>query len=543
MANKNGRKAIGLLEAISIGIGGMIGGGIFAVLGLTVLLAKGAAPIAFLIAGLIALLTSYSYAKLSVRFPSEGGTIEYIVQAFGTGLIPSWLNTLLLASYVIMLSLYAYAFGSYGAVLILGSEGILVKKVLVVSVILIFTLLNLLGAYIVGRAEDLMVLFKVFILLAFSAAGFLTVDTHRLSPSTYPGMLQIFSGGLIIFLAYEGFELIANTSTEVQEPDTTLPRAFYTSVLFVIFIYVLVAIVAVGNLDYKDIVKAQDYVLAEAARPFFGEAGFVIIGLAALISTASAINATLFGTARVSYMVAKFGELPRVFARKIWKGSYEGLLIIAAITIAAALSFDLENISVAGSLGFLFIFGAINMANFKLAHKTRASRLLAAIGALACIGAVVVLVAHNMKTNPESLRSSLIVIGCTFVFEAVYVLYRKKRLSPFIDWRLGEREEFLDNFDQYLGAIMNAIQGRFAGARIFLLDDLARARRDKANKLHLGVVTGESLSREESLKEVERIKKEAGLKDHHPLKVTFVTEEARLRSHTPREIGEGSKED
>ncbi len=536
MANAYGRKEIGLLEAVSIGIGGMIGGGIFAVLGLTVLLAKGAAPIAFFIAGLIALITSYSYAKLSVRYPSEGGTIEYIVQAFGSGLIPSWLNTLLLASYVIMLALYAYAFGSYGAVLILGSEGLFVKKVLVVSIIMVFTLVNLMGAYIVGKAEDYMVVFKVLILLIFSAAGFLTLDPHRLSPFTYPGMLQVFSGGLIIFLAYEGFELIANTSAEVREPDITLPRAFFISVIFVIFIYVLVAIVAVGNLSYREIVKAQDYVLAEAARPFFGKTGFILISIAALLSTASAINATLFGTARVSYMVAKFGELPRVFAKKIWKGSYEGLVIISGITIAAALSFDLENISVAGSLGFLFIFGAINLANLKLAHKTGANRMIAATGALACIAAALVLVAHNMKTNPESLRSSLILIAFTFVFEVIYRLYRKKRLSPFIDWRLGEREEFLDNFERYLGDIMKAIQTRFAGSKVFLLDELARAKRDTANKLHLGVVVREPLAREERREEVERIRKEAGLKGHHPLKITFVKEEAGLRSHTPKEI-------
>ena len=79
-------RQIGFLEAFSIGVGGMVGGGIFAVLGLTIVLAKGAAPLAFAVAGLIALVTVYSYVKLSLRYPSEGGTIEFIVQAFGNGL-------------------------------------------------------------------------------------------------------------------------------------------------------------------------------------------------------------------------------------------------------------------------------------------------------------------------------------------------------------------------------------------------------------------------------------------------------------------------
>ncbi|NPA94309.1 MAG: APC family permease [Thermodesulfobacteria bacterium] len=536
-------KKIGYLEAVSIGIGGMIGGGIFAVLGLTVLLAKGAAPIAFLIAGLIALVTAYSYAKLSVRFPSEGGTIEFIVRAFGTGVIPAWLNTLLLGSYIIMLSLYSYAFGSYGAVLILGVENILVKKLLTAAVIILFTVLNLMGAYIVGKAEDYMVAFKVFILLFFSVLGFMTIDPSRLSPSHYPHFLHVFAGGLIIFLAYEGFELIANTAADVKDPDKTLPKAFYTAVIFVILIYMLVALVAVGNLDYQEVVKAQDYVLAEAAKPFLGDAGFILISIAALVSTASAINATLYGTARISYMVAKFGELPQVFAKRIWKGAYEGLIILAALTVIAALSFNLENISVAGSLGFLMVFGAVNLANFKLAEHTKSSRFISGLGFVACLVAVVVLFGHNLKTSPDSLKSSVIVILATLVFEVIYRFVTKRKLSEFIDWRLREKEEFLDNFEKYLGPILHAIRTHLKGAEVYILDDLARGERKGANKLHLGVTVSRKLSKDEMEQQEQKIKEAAGLKEHHPLKISFVTtdEKDKLLEHSPRRLADEQK--
>lgn len=531
-------KKIGYLEAVSIGIGGMIGGGIFAVLGLTVMLAHGAAPLAFLIAGLIALVTAYSYAKLSVRFPSEGGTIEFIVQAFGTGIVPAWLNTLLLASYIIMLSLYSYAFGSYGAVLIMGAENLFAKKLLTALVIAVFTVLNLLGAYIVGKAEDYMVAFKVFILLFFSVVGFLTIDPTRLSPSDYPHFLHIFTGGLIIFLAYEGFELIANTAGDVEEPDKTLPRAFYSAVLFVIFIYMLVALVAVGNLDYQEVIKAQDYVLAEAAKPFLGKAGFVLIGIAALVSTASAINATLYGTARISYMVAKFGQLPQVFAKKIWKGAYEGLIILSVLTVAAALTFNLENISVAGSLGFLLVFGAVNLANFKLAEHTKSSRVISAIGAGACLISAVVLVAHNMKIAPDSLKSSIVVIFATLIFEVIYSLVTKRRLSEFIDWRLRDKEEFLDNFERYLEPILEAVERHFKGAKVYLLDELARGERKSANKLHIGVEVKEKMTASQQKEGEKNIKVSAGLKPHHPLKVSFITPEEsdKLLHHTPKRL-------
>jgi len=531
-------KKIGFWEAVSIGVGGMIGGGIFAVLGLTVLLAHGAAPVAFLVAGLIALITAYSYAKLAVRYPSEGGTIEFIVRAFGPGVIPAWLNTLLLASYVIMLSLYSYAFGSYGAVLLMGVENPLAKKVLTAGVIVLFTILNLLGAYVVGKAEDLMVAFKVLILLFFSALGFMTVDFSRLSPMHYPPFLHIFTGGLIIFLAYEGFELIANTAQDVKDPDRILPRAFYTAVLFVIFVYVLVAVVAVGNLSYQEVVKAKDYVLAEAAKPFLGEFGFVLIGVAALLSTASAINATLYGTARISYLVAKYGELPRVFAKRIWHGAYEGLVILGILTVVAALSFDLENISVAGSLGFLLVFGAVNLANLKLAKKTKANPVLAALGALACLISAVVLVLHNFKTNPQSLKSSSIVILATLIFEVLYRFITRRRLSEFIDWKLREKEEFLDHFEDYLDGILQAVDTHFKEAEVYLLDELARGEREAANKLHLAVVTREKLSAEDAERGEERIRQTAGLAPHHPLKVSFVheTEREKLKPHTPRPL-------
>ncbi len=531
-------KKIGYLEAVSIGIGGMIGGGIFAVLGLTVILAKGAAPIAFLVAGLIALVTAYSYAKLSVRFPSEGGTIEFIVRAFGPGVIPAWLNTLLLSSYIIMLSLYSYAFGSYGAVLLMGMENLFVKKLLTAGVIILFTLLNLMGAYIVGKAEDYMVAFKVLILLFFSAIGFMTIDLSRVSPSHYPHFLHVFAGGLIIFLAYEGFELIANTAADIKDPDSTLPRAFFSAVLFVIFIYMLVAFVAVGNLDYQEVVKAKDYVLAEAAKPFLGKAGFVLIGIAALISTASAINATLYGTARISYLVAKFGQIPNIFAKKIWKGAYEGLVILSTLTIFAALIFNLENISVAGSLGFLLVFGAVNLANVKLAEHTSSSRMVSGTGAVACIVSAVVLIGHNLETAPQSLKSSMIIILATLVFEVVYRVVTKRKLSDFIDSKLREKEEFLDNFDTYLEPILRAVEMYFKDAEVYLLDELAAGKRKPANKLHIGISTNRKMTEKEQEEGEQNIRKSAGLKPHHPLKVSFVTpdENIKLKQHNPVRI-------
>jgi len=435
------RKKIGFLEAYSIGVGGMVGGGIFAVLGLTITLAGGGAPVSFLVAGLIALLTTYSYIKLSLRYPSEGGTIEFIVQAYGNTVFAGWINTLLLVSYIIMLALYAYAFGSYGSALIMGEETEWVEQLLIVLVLSLFVGINLMGAWMTGKSEDIMVFIKLAILIIFSVACFFTIDPAKLSLENWKSPLSIVTGGLIIFLAYEGFELIANTAGDIKDPEKNIPRAFFWSVFSVIVLYVVVALVAVGNLTPEQVVKAKDYVLAIAAEPFFGKTGFIVIAIAAMISTASAINATLYGGGRVSYLIAKYGELPAGFKKKI-KNGYEGMIIIGLAAIIFATMFNLENISVAGSFGFLTIFGLVNLANFILHEETNSNRRISFVAFLACLASVVVLVGYNFIHNPSSLVSTLVVVVSSFVFSYLYRFYRDHEpLSEYMDKRLERKEE------------------------------------------------------------------------------------------------------
>ena len=416
----------------------MVGGGIFAVLGLTIDLSHGAAPLSFCLAGIIALITAYSYVKLSLRYPSEGGTIEFIVQAFGNGLFSSIINNLLLLSYVIMLALYAYAFGSYGATLFKDNAPWL-HNLLSSSVIVIFVLVNILGAFLTGRAEDVMVFVKLIILLAFSAVGVMSIQWTHMEPHSWMPLSSVAAGGFMIFLAYEGFELIANTARDVREPQKNLPRAYYASVIFVILLYIVISAVAVGNLSLAEAKIAQDYVLAKAAEPIFGHTGFLFISIAALLSTASAINATIYGSGRISYIVAKLGELPVEFETKIRHG-YEGMVIIGVLAVIFTTLFDLNNISVTGSIGFLTVFALVNFANFRLYLQTGSSRFLPAAGAVLCAGAAVMLIGYNINHSPDSLYSTLIVLLIVLVFSYLYNHLKGNKLSAFIDKEL-EREE------------------------------------------------------------------------------------------------------
>jgi amino acid transporter len=419
---------MGFWEAASIGVGGMVGGGIFAVLGLAVQLARGGTPVAFLIAGGVALLTAYSYARLSSSFPSQGGTVSFVNRAFGTGRTTGSVNVLLWLSYVVMLALYAYAFGSYGATFFPAAFRGAAKHGLVSACIVGIGVLNVTSADLVGRVEDWIVGLKLTILGVFVAVGIGGVSGARLAPAAWSAPLDLVAGGMIIFLAYEGFELIANTSEDVRDGPTTLPRAFYASVVFVIVLYVLVALVTVGSLPLASIASARDYALAEAARPRLGQAGFKLIAVAAMLSTASAINATLYGAARLSYVIARDGELPEVLEKKVWNKPLEGLLITAVLALVLANALDLSSISTVGSAGFLLVFAAVNAANVRLAARTASRRWVSGAGAAACLLALLALLWRTVTTNAGDLWVLGALVGLALGIEMAYRAWTGRRI-------------------------------------------------------------------------------------------------------------------
>ncbi len=415
----SGDGKIGFWAVVSIGVGGMVGGGIFAVLGLAVQLAHGGTPLAFALAGVIALLTTHSYARLSVAYPSRGGTVTFLNRVFGAGLATGSLNVLLWLSYVVMLSLYSFAFGSYGATFFPTSVHTVAKHGLITFVIILIAGLNLLSARAIGRAEKWIVALKIVILVGFVGAGLATVDPARLATSAWSAPLPLVAGGMIIFLAYEGFELIANTAQDVRSAPRTLPRAYYTAVGFVIALYVAVAVVTVGNLAVDKIVAAEDYALAEVARPFLGQAGFTLIAIAAMLSTASAINATLYGTARLSRSIAEDGELPSSLEKTVWGQPVRGMLITAALTLVVANAFDLSSIATLGSAGFLLIFAAVNAANAK--REPRGGGTIVSIaGVVACVAALAALVWQTATTEPAKTLVLAAMIVVAVGVEAVY---------------------------------------------------------------------------------------------------------------------------
>lgn len=416
---------LGTLSTLSIGIGGMIGGGIFAVTGLTVEVTRGAAPVAFLIAGIVALLTSYSYLKLTLRFPGTGGTVAFLNHAFGGGIVTGAANILLLLSYVVLVAIYAYAFGSYGASLFPEPDRAFWLHVLISGVIVALVVINVFGARLVIRSENAFNIVKMILLAGFIIAGLLApMSWDRLGPEYYVTPLGLIAGAMLIFLNYEGFELIANASADVADPKRTLPIAYFGGVLIVIAFYVLIVTVVVGHLTFAEVAQSSSNALSAAAQGFMGKVGFIAIVIAALTATTSAINATFYSTGRLAYVIAKTGELPRELERSI-RGQYlEGTLLTAALALVIANLVPLDAIATMGSAGFLLLFMAVNIANVRLARETGSRAWISGLAALSTAIALVVL-CIEVEENPATRNHLWILAGMIAVSLAIEVIYRR----------------------------------------------------------------------------------------------------------------------
>lgn len=416
---------IGLIGAAAIGIGGMVGGGIFAVLGVAAEQAGGATPIAFAVGGAIAAMTAYAYSRLSVEFQSSGGTVAFIDGVFGVGAVTGTLNIILWIGYLATTALYTAAFANYGAALLFGGgsvNGLALRGLMVVGIAIPW-FINLANAGIVARSESFVVAVKVLILMIVVAAGAPNVSAARLDPALWPSPVAIIAAGMLIFVAYEGFELIANASADVKRPGRTLPFAFAAAISIVIALYLAISVVVVGTLSPDEIVASADFALAEAASASLGQFGFVLVGISAVLATFSAINATLYGSARLSYTIATEGELPDRLQTKTWNQPI-GLHITALVGLAIAVTLTLSSISALASAIFLVVFAVVNVAAFKRADRPLA-RIITAAGAVGCAGSLFVLLARTAADDPVASVALALLISLGLGAEHLFLKHRR----------------------------------------------------------------------------------------------------------------------
>ncbi len=433
-------RTLGLAELIAVGVGGMIGGGIFSVLGMAVGIAGHAAPLAFAVGSVVALAAGYSYVKLALGFHSDGASFTYLERAFpahpNVAGIAGWT---VIVGYVGTLALYAFTFGAYGAHLLGAEDSDALRMSLSAGVLLFFMAVNLVGAEVTGHTEDLIVYTKIILLGIFVVVGLGTVSVENLTPVFDEGETSPFVAGALIFVAFEGFQLITNGVTETRDPNHNIPRGIYGSIAITSIIYIGVAFVALGNMDIQSLVAAEEYALAIAAGPSLGDAGPVLVDIAALLATSSAINATLFGASRMLAEMAKEKRVPEAFSHRTHtRVPWMAVVAITAFGTVFTVLSSLETIAAFSSLTFLVVSIVVSAANLRLRKKTASKAWLVVLGMVLMTVTVVLLVIHLGQTQPLTLAVvgglfAVIAIAEIVFFERANHQAHRKRCSQFTE--------------------------------------------------------------------------------------------------------------
>ena len=314
--------------AAFLGIGAMIGAGIFALLGEAGTVAGSAVWISFLLAGLVSALLGYTVVKLGVRYPSSGGIMAYLLQGFGNGRlvgIASWLGYF--AAIVIVCSMVAVSFGSYATSLFIGDNAASGwDNVFTSAIIVAMAALNVVGSRLVDKAQSLIVVVLLAVFAIFIVVTLSDVDFSLLAFSGYPPVSDIVASVALTFFAYLGFSVITFTVGDLRDPASELPRAMYLALAVTSVTYVLISIGVFGTLTVPEVVGYGETAIAEAARPSLGDAGFTMMAIAALLATASSVNATLYASGGLTKMLAGVGQFPPILGRESRLGLHGGML-------------------------------------------------------------------------------------------------------------------------------------------------------------------------------------------------------------------------
>jgi len=224
-----------------------------------------------------------------------------------------------------------------------------------------------------------------------------------------------------------GFGLITNASENMEDAEKNVPLAIFISIAIVMFVYIAVSFVAIGNLSIGELIKAQDNALAVAAKPFLGSFGFVLISIGAVFSISSALNATLYGGANIAYSFAKDGELPEFFERKVWFKSSEGLYITAALGLLFALTFNIGAIATIVSSIFTIIYVFVLISHYRLADNYGGNKGFILLNVIILLIVFLALIFYQYQTQRGAFYGTIITLLGALILEYVYRYLTKRR--------------------------------------------------------------------------------------------------------------------
>jgi amino acid transporter len=413
-------------EAAFIGVGAMVGAGIFSLLGAAGEVAGAAVWLSFLLAGIIATLQGYSFAKLGARYPSAGGLLEYVNQGFGVGHVATVTAWLTYAANGIVTAMVAVSFGSYASSIFAGGDAGWAKA-FAVAVVVAMTALNVAGSGFVARVQSLIVFVVVGILAAFAAVTIANWDPSLLAPSGYPGVRDIVSSVALTFFAFLGFGVVTFTAKDLADPSRQLPRAMAIAIGLATLIYVAVSLGVFGTLSVAEVIASGPTAIAVAAEPVLGQAGYVLISITALFATAGATNAGLYPAAGLCAHLASTGQFPPVMGRMLAGRASIGLLVAAGAILLLVLVFDLSAIASIGSAVALMIFGLVTAGHLRVRSETNA-RLSILVLALATTGiTLVTFIFTTLIQEPASVATLVAIVLISLGLDLAWARVRDKR--------------------------------------------------------------------------------------------------------------------
>ena len=397
-------KHLNVRQAAFIGVGAMVGAGIFALLGAAGEVAGAAVWLSFLIAGFVAGLQGYSFAKLGARYPSAGGLLEYVAKSTGNGHFTGITAWLTYAANAIVTAMVAVSFGSYATSTFAGENQAWIK-VFAALIIIVMTAVNVVGSKLVAAAQTVIVYVVLGILAFFAVVTLVNMTPSLLAPSKYPPFRDIVSAVALTFFAFLGFGIITFTAKDLARPSRQLPRAMYLALGIATVIYVAIALGVFGTLTVEKVIASGGTAIAVAAEPTLGRAGYWLMTVTALFATAGATNAGLYPAQGLSERLAETGQFPPLMARKLGGRVSNGLLIQAAACVVLALVFKLDAIASIGSAVALVIFTLITAAHFRVRAETGASALILALAIVAAGAVFVTFVFTTLIHEPASIAT------------------------------------------------------------------------------------------------------------------------------------------
>jgi amino acid transporter len=420
-------KTMSVRQAAFIGVGAMVGAGIFALLGPAGAIAGAAVWVSFLLAGLVALLQGYSFGRMGAKFPSGAGLLEYVARGFGDGHFTGVTAWLAFMSQFIVTAMVAVSFGGYASSLFADGDAGWATTFTMLLLVAAGTV-NAVGAEAVAKAQGVLVRVVITILVIFSVVTIATADWSLLAFSGYPSLRVIFSSVALTFFAYLGFGVITFTAKDLPDPTRQLPRAMYIALGIAMAVYVAISLGVYGTLTVDEAIAAGDTAVAEAAKPALGDLGYTLMAVTALFATAGATNAGLYPAAGLSRDMAEKGQFPPVLG-STWGRAPVGLLVMVGATMVMALFLDLAAIASIGSAVALMLFTLVTLSHVRVRSQTGAKLWVLLVALVLTVTTLISFAVDTLSQEPTTMTTLLTLLLLAIIIDVVWKRVRSGRAT------------------------------------------------------------------------------------------------------------------